>query len=313
MLIFLGWSGDESKEVALVLKGWLKMVCNTFDPWISDDVDKGVRWSPAIAAKLRESQAGVFVLTPNNLPARWLHFEAGAISNVPDARVCTLLRRLKPAAIERPLGDFQHTQDGDRDDMLRLVKTLWAKVPAGSSGLSEKQLEQSFDAWWPKLIEALAKIPPDSGAPPPAPNLGEMMEQVLALVRELVEGNRERTASQQRQLDGVVKVKREREALARGLSVLVDSASLEELMIKLAAPMAEAERVAGTLRAPAEEAIRAAEKLAAPMAEAERVVAEMAAPAAAAIRAAEEMRAPLKAAKALKQAGVKNTEPSNED
>src|SRR5437867_12300590 len=129
MQIFLGWSGPESKAAALLLKDWLKMVCNAFDPWISDDVEKGVRWSLALAAKLRESQAGVFVLTPNNLATQWIHFEAGAISNVPDARVCTFLMRLEPPSIGRPLGDFQHTRAGDRDDMLRLVKSLWSKVP----------------------------------------------------------------------------------------------------------------------------------------------------------------------------------------
>jgi hypothetical protein len=58
MLIFLGWSGPESKAAALLLKDWLKMVCSAFDPWISDDVEKGVRWSLAIAAKLRESLVG---------------------------------------------------------------------------------------------------------------------------------------------------------------------------------------------------------------------------------------------------------------
>ena len=96
--------------------------------------------------------------------------------------------RLKPASIERPLADFQHTQAGDRDDTYRLVKTLWAKVPPDASGLTEKQLEASFEAWWwPKLVAAMSEIPAEGGAPPPAPSVAEMTEQTLDLVRELVE------------------------------------------------------------------------------------------------------------------------------
>jgi hypothetical protein len=63
--IFLGWSGPESKAIALALRDFLKKVCQAFDPWISEMIDKGARWSPAIAEALRESRAGVFVITPD--------------------------------------------------------------------------------------------------------------------------------------------------------------------------------------------------------------------------------------------------------
>lgn len=197
MKIFLGWSGDESRAVAVALKDWLRAVCNAFEPWMSDMIAKGTRWSPAIAAELQASKAGVFTLTPDNLASGWLHFEAGAISNVKDARVCTFLRRVDRATVPEPLAAFQHTRSDDRVDTLEMVKALWRQMPADESKVSEVELLKYFDRWWPDLEGQLAEIrPPEDGAAPPIPTVELMAGQTLKLVRELVDRDRERAAAE---------------------------------------------------------------------------------------------------------------------
>jgi hypothetical protein len=203
MRVFIGWSGAESSAIAMTLRGWLKMVCPALEPWMSEDVDKGARWSSEIAKRLRGSGAGIFVLTPDNLSSDWLHFEAGAISNVVNASVCTFLWGVAPARVERPLADFQPTRAGDKEDTRKLVKALWERVaqespgrpPEESTGYTEKQLDRSFDHWWPDLETALSEIRKGAGKPMPVrPDVPQMVEEILLLVREVASRDREKSA-----------------------------------------------------------------------------------------------------------------------
>lgn len=42
MKVFISWSGETSKKVALALKAWLPNVIQALDPWMSDkDIEKG--------------------------------------------------------------------------------------------------------------------------------------------------------------------------------------------------------------------------------------------------------------------------------
>src|SRR5688572_19220319 len=109
MEVFLSWSGERSKAVAETLSVWLGQVIQAVDPWISSDIEKGARWNPEIAARLEQSRVGIICLTKENLDAKWILFESGALSKTKDAYVCTLLLDIDPSDVEQPLGQFQHT------------------------------------------------------------------------------------------------------------------------------------------------------------------------------------------------------------
>src|SRR5580693_5399098 len=125
MDIFISWSGPRSGAVAEALKKWLPKIVNAFKPWLSSaDIDKGARWSSDIATRLQAAKAGIICLTPSNLSAPWILFEAGALSKtLENTFVCPLLVDLQPREVTGPLAQFQATR-ATRDEMLRLLKTL---------------------------------------------------------------------------------------------------------------------------------------------------------------------------------------------
>ena len=59
MKVFVSWSLPRSKAVAEALAGWLPLVIQAVDPWISSEMTKGVRWTPELAKKLEESKVGI--------------------------------------------------------------------------------------------------------------------------------------------------------------------------------------------------------------------------------------------------------------
>ncbi len=158
MLVFLSWSGNKSKAVAETLKKWLPLVIQAVDPWLSSDISKGIRWNSEVSAKLEESKLSIICLSRENLDARWILFEAGALAKITDAYVCTLLLDVTPAEVEPPLSQFQHTLI-DKNDVRQLIHTInQAVIDAGERGLSDTTLDNIYDKFWPELERSLDDI-----------------------------------------------------------------------------------------------------------------------------------------------------------
>ena len=151
--VFISWSGERSRLVAEALRGWLPVVLQTVQPWMSvADEEKGSRWESEISARLDEADVGIVCLTPENLSSPWLLFEAGALSKkLSKSRVCTYLLDLTPAEVPPPLGMFQYTVFA-RDDTRKLLDSI-NNVQAHPIG--KDILDMSFGALWPRLEEEL--------------------------------------------------------------------------------------------------------------------------------------------------------------
>jgi TIR domain len=81
MKVFISWSGSKSQAVALALRGWLRGVINSLEPFVSaTDIDAGTRWQSEIASQLDVSNFGIVCVTKENQAAPWLNFEAGALA-----------------------------------------------------------------------------------------------------------------------------------------------------------------------------------------------------------------------------------------
>jgi hypothetical protein len=81
MKMFISWSGERSKALALVLEEWFPMMLQNIKPFISDNIEKGTKGLNTIAKELEETNYGVICLTKDNLDAKWIHYEAGALLN----------------------------------------------------------------------------------------------------------------------------------------------------------------------------------------------------------------------------------------
>lgn len=104
MKLFICWSGERSREIAVFLRNWLPTVHQNIEPFMSEeDVGSGTRWRGSLVSELATTEFGIICLTPDNLTAPWLHFEAGALSKLPKARVSPVLYQLKPSDIRGPL------------------------------------------------------------------------------------------------------------------------------------------------------------------------------------------------------------------
>src|SRR5438552_882185 len=152
MKVFISWSGERSLVIAKALRDWLPNVIQAVRPWLSEtDIGKGTRWEHEIGAELAQTRFGIICLTPENLDARWIKFEAGALSKTIERTfVCTYLLDLKPTDIEGPLSQFNHTKI-EHDDSRKLLHTLNRALD--DQGLEPDIVNDAFDLWWPRLEE----------------------------------------------------------------------------------------------------------------------------------------------------------------
>src|SRR5690349_13184449 len=95
---FISWSGECSRAVASILRNWLPDVIHNVEPWMSvSDIAAGDRWGSQVQHMLKECRFGVICVTPDNLTAPWLMFEAGALSKaIQVTYVCPFLIGLSP-------------------------------------------------------------------------------------------------------------------------------------------------------------------------------------------------------------------------
>ena len=190
MKVFISWSGETSRKVAIVLREWLPSVIQSLELYVSsEDIDKGARWSTDISSELDQSSYGILCVTKENLEAPWLNFEAGALSkSVDKSRVSPFLFEVRRSEIQGPILQFQSTTF-EKEDVRKLVHGL--NKAEDSSTLDEARVDQVFDVWWPKLEEALNEFEPpvqseeksSKGNRSRQPST-EIMEELLELLRQ---------------------------------------------------------------------------------------------------------------------------------
>lgn len=196
MKVFISWSGEPSKTVALALRDWLPSVLQKVKPWMSQsDLDAGVRWGAVLAEELNDTDFGIICLTRNNQRAPWLLFEAGALGKKLEegTYVIPFLIQISSAEIESgPLIQFQAKQS-DQDGTWALVRTI---NKASKDPLEEQVLKKSFDRGWPELKQVLDSLPDAPTSPAPRRSADDMLEEVLDLVRELARRTSSPTSAQ---------------------------------------------------------------------------------------------------------------------
>lgn len=184
MNVFISWSGDRSGQVANALATWLPKIIQSVRPWLSSaSIDPGTRWNAELTRALEDLQYGVLCLTPENIAAPWVLFEAGALSKaVSVSRVIPYLVGFEPRELQGPLAQFQAVR-ADMQGTQRLVTAI--NVVDDRPILSDEILSEAFKLWWPRLAPTLAQIAlaPSKQQPPPQRSVESMVGELLELVR----------------------------------------------------------------------------------------------------------------------------------
>jgi hypothetical protein len=182
--VFISWSGERSHTFALALAQWLQMMLQAAKPFVSSELDKGVRWMSEIMDELDTTSFGILCLTPENIRSSWIAFEAGALSKaLPGGKsrvVPVALGLASVADVPPPLGLFQGML-ATRTEFKALVNTMNAILP---NPLAQKTLDQVFNAVWPQFEAKLATIQKTgSAANHDGRSDTEKLDELLAILR----------------------------------------------------------------------------------------------------------------------------------
>jgi hypothetical protein len=187
--VFISWSGDESHDAAIALRDWLPSVIQAVDPFVSsEDIERGSRWFSEIGKELEAVNFGILCITPQNMEAPWILFEAGALSkSLGQSRVTPLLIGIRNADLKGPLSQF-NTTSIEKSDVLKLVKTINNHLK--ENALPETKLEKAFEKWWPDLDKPLSGVNKratenKSVSESPSRDQGEILEEILELTRSI--------------------------------------------------------------------------------------------------------------------------------
>jgi len=190
--VFITWSGERAKNIAEALHEWLPNVIQSVEPWMSKkDIMPGASWQAELNKELDQTDFGIVVLTPENLDAPWVYYEAGALAKkVGENRrkVCPYLVDISEnTEVTGPLAQFQSTL-ANQTETLELLKAI---NRATERKLEDTRLEDAFKLYWPRLEKVISGLSVPSTKPGERSELDllkEILETVRSMERQLVEG-----------------------------------------------------------------------------------------------------------------------------
>lgn len=187
MNIFISWSGEESKQIANLLKNWIPTILQSAKPYFTpSDIEKGSKWESEITKKLNECKVGIICLTSKNTEKSWILFEAGALSNkLEKSRVCPILFGLSNSDLKGPLATFQ-TTEFNKEDLKKLMKSINSLLEENK--IAEQVFEEVFEAFYPKLESNILGILESSETNDlevkPKRSDRDILEEILELARK---------------------------------------------------------------------------------------------------------------------------------
>jgi hypothetical protein len=194
MKVFITWSGETSRRIAHALHDFIPKILQVVEPFMSEkDVDKGTRWQSGLSAELDASAMGIICLTPDNLTAPWILFEAGALSKKlekAESRVYTYLHKVASADIKFPLSMFQYTF-ATKEDTRKLLHSIRNFTKTASP--SAQSLDELFELMWPKFELTLNEVAPEPKSSPRSTD--EMVAEILELTRGMATAQQAQLAS----------------------------------------------------------------------------------------------------------------------
>jgi hypothetical protein len=153
-----------------------------------EDIAKGSRGNEVIAQALDSAAVGIICLTPENLSAPWILFEAGALSKSlgRNELVCPYLVDLEKRDVKPPLAQFQLTAAHEADTR-RLVHAINSSLEAEYRAPTV-DLDRRFNKWWPDLdalLQVVLTTSPPERLTIPHRSQDEVIAELLDLTRQI--------------------------------------------------------------------------------------------------------------------------------
>jgi len=184
MKVFISWSGEKSKAMALALHNWLPLVLQQVEPFHSkESIDPGRQWLTEISDHLATTKFGIVCVSQDNKNSPWLNFETGALSkSLGDSYVVPVAIDLEWTDVVGPLAHLQGVTCA-KEDMLKIVKTI---NNVSERSIDSEVLTNTFDRWWSDLEEQIKTVKgmSASGRKKPQRSERELLEEILTLVRD---------------------------------------------------------------------------------------------------------------------------------
>ncbi|MBP1857775.1 toll/interleukin-1 receptor domain-containing protein [Rhizobium herbae] len=152
MKIFISWSGDYSKHLAIALRDWIPCVIQSCEVFVSaHDIGAGERWQNKINSALDQIDFGIVILTSENKDRPWINFEAGALAkHLERSRVMPILCGMKLLELSSsPLNQFQCV-NLDKSGINSVMTSLFEGL-SDDDALTEIVFSRTFETWWPNL------------------------------------------------------------------------------------------------------------------------------------------------------------------
>lgn len=181
MKVFISWSGERSKLLAVALREWLRPILQSVEVWMSEaDIDAGDRWGQEVARELSSCNFGIICVTPENLQASWLLFEAGALAkSLEGSKVIPLLFELELRDISGPLAQFQ-AKKFDRSGLSEVANSINKTLP---TPVADEVVKSLLDAMWPSIKQRIEGVPKREGDAKRVRNQADILEELVAGVR----------------------------------------------------------------------------------------------------------------------------------
>jgi len=142
-------------QIATQLRDWLPKVHQSIEPFMShEDIGKGIKWTAELVKVLEDCNYGLVCLSPENLSAPWLHFEAGALSKIAQSRLAPILFQVKSSDVQGPLREFQLTILGNKEEMRRLLRSINGAMGAEANNVWER----TFESLWGELADVINSL-----------------------------------------------------------------------------------------------------------------------------------------------------------
>ncbi|WP_431261854.1 toll/interleukin-1 receptor domain-containing protein [Roseateles chitinivorans] len=183
MRIFVSWSGARSQQLAQALHHWLPLVLPNVQPWLSQaDISAGDRWALEVSKELESSNFGIICVTPENVAAPWILFEAGALAkSLQGGKVIPLLLGLEFSSISGPLAQFQAKKLG-KPGLSEIVQSINQSSPAPEP---EDRVRDRFAGLWSDIEQRIAVIPEQAPGEKHSRPQTEILEEMVTTVRGL--------------------------------------------------------------------------------------------------------------------------------